>query len=665
MFHSPGFFRRTLRVFVCVPIAALLLVLAGCPEVGQETTPLAVQGEFDLRNSPLDKGEVVALDGEWEFYWDRLLTPADFRPGRSSPEPAGYFSLPGAWRGYRLGEKRLGGTGQATFRLRLLTDRDSGRLILRLFDIHEAYRLWANGRLVAQSGVPGRSAETEQPARSLVLAEVQLNGGPIELVLQVSNHHFRRGGVTEHILAAFPGPLETARTRDWGLSLFFAGSMLVMGVYHIALYYWRRENPAPLFFGVYCLLVTIYNVTSNTSCWVASVILPWWNPEVMESISLACFACMASLIFRFLKYLYPDEFYTRLVHFLDARIVIFFFLLIFFPGVPLYWFIALCLLQSFAYTSYYIQRLIVCFRRGRTGAEILLVGASLQLLAGINDPLVHLGLIRSVYLLEPAIFVFGLTQSLVLAKRFSRAFDSVERLSVELHHKNVSLKAEMEERDRLEKKVVSISEDERRHLSHELHDSLCQQLTGARLRASALAHGHGAGKDGPALAELAEILKTSTRDAYAIARGLWPVEHGEGGLSLRELARSIAQTSGAEVTFEKKCPCERCSNDNITTLYRIAQEALTNAAKHSKAKHIHVKLEGNGNGLVALTVSDDGVGRGVSDTRDGALGTSIMAHRARLIGAGLRIEDGPQGGTRVICVAPCGESNKSSSPETT
>ena len=80
----------------------------------------------------------------------------------------------------------------------------------------------------------------------------------------------------------------------------------------------------------------------------------------------------------------------------------------------------------------------------------------------------------------------------------------------------------MKRRSRLEKQLVNISEEERRQLSHELHDSLCQQLTGARLRASALAHGHADGKDGPELAELAEILRASTSEAYKIARGSTP-----------------------------------------------------------------------------------------------------------------------------------------------
>ncbi|WP_415713884.1 7TM diverse intracellular signaling domain-containing protein [Maridesulfovibrio sp.] len=643
---------------VFILITVIVLGLTGCTADRPDKKLHAERGVIDLRGQNLSGGRIFALNGEWEFYWDRLLTPEKFSPENNLPEMSGFFSLPGTWRGHLVDEKRLGSTGQATYRLKLLTDQSVDRLTLRIFDIHEAYKLWANGELIAQSGLPGISAETEKPARTLKLADIQLRGQPIDLILQVSNYHFRRGGIGEPILAALPGPLEAMQTRDWAISLFFAGCMLIMGIYHLVLYLWRKRDVAPLYFGLYCLLVVGYSVTSNSSRWVISLLLPGWNSVSMEVFSLTCFVCWASLLYRFLKTIYPNEFHSFPVYLLDARIVIFSVLLIFAPGLPLYWFIAVCLLQTFLYAAYYLHRVSLCVKRKRTGARILLTGLIIQFVAGINDPLVHMGIIKSVYLVEPAVCLFILSQSLVLSKLFSNAFSSVERLSVELEQKNQSLHEEMEERNRLEKKIVSISEEERRQLSRELHDSLCQQLTGARLRAIAMSYEHVEDKDGPELAELAEILKTSTHEAYKIARGLWPVEHGNSGPSLEALVRSIAKATGIRVTFNQNCPCEECMNENITALYRIAQEALTNAAKHSEAKNIHVQLNCCKADRIALTVSDDGVGRSASKNEDGGLGTSIMYHRAKVIGAQLIIEKSPLGGTVVRCTATCVKSNK-------
>ncbi|SDK36605.1 Signal transduction histidine kinase [Maridesulfovibrio ferrireducens] len=629
-------------------------MLGGC-EPTDDLSPRAVQGVFDMRDHSLSAGETVNLDGEWEFYWDQLLTPDNFISGSSKPEMTGYFLMHRAWNKFNLNGKRLGGTGQATFRLRLLPNRPAGRIHLRLFDIHEAYRLWANGKLIAQSGVPGRSAETEVPGGSLKLAEIEFQSRPVELVLQVSNHHFRIGGVPEPIRIALPGTLETIRARDWGIALFFAGCMLIMGIYHFVLYLFRKRDKAPLYFSLYCLLVVSYSVTSNTSQWVASAILPWWNPVIMENFSLTCFVIWASLLFRFLETLYPNEFHHKLVYFLDAKIVIFFFMMGFAPGVPLYWFIALCLVQMMIYAGYYLHRLLLCVKRGRSGALFLLAGLSSQFFVGLNDTLTHMGIIKSTYLAEPAVCFFVLTQSLALAQRFSASFDSVEHLSLELESKNISLCGEIKERNRLERKVVETSEEERRRISHELHDGLCQQLTGARLRSSALAHKFKDSDDAQTLIDLADLLKESTDDAYKTARGLWPIEHDASmpGPSLNDLLRGIAKSTDINVTFDKQSHCKKCLNPNMTKLYRIAQEALTNAAKHSKAQNIRLTLHCHGNGQVKLSVQDDGIGRKAAGTMHGGLGMSIMAHRAKLINAELRIENDPQGGTVVTCVAPC------------
>lgn len=647
--------RRFRTALSCALWAAILLALAGCMGADDQNVR-AERGVFDMRAQPLAQGEVVTLDGEWELYWDRLLTPQDFQPGKSQPEPSGYFTLPGTWRGHELDNERLGATGQATYRLTLLPGLSSGRLTLRLFDIHEAYTLWANGELVAHSGEPGRSAATEDPARSLHLAEIPVYGRPIELVLQVSNHHFRMGGVTEHIQMARPGVLETARARDWGLALFFSGCMLIIGIYHLVLYFLHKRDPAPLYFGLYCLLVVGYTISSNTSQWVASAILPNWPSGGMEMFSLFCYVSWASMLFRFLERLYPDEFHSFLKYFLDARIVLFIGFLLFAPGVPLYWFIALCLIQMMIYATYYLHRLALCIRRGRAGAQILIVGLIIQFLAGINDVLGHLGVIDTVYLAAPAVCLFVLAQSLALAKRFASAFDDVEQLSVELEQKNVSLQSEMEERNRLEQRVVETSEDERRRISHELHDGLCQQLTGARLRASDLAYRSAGTENEQPLKELVELLTVSTSNARRTARGLWPVEHDASmsGPSLESLVRAINKTTDINVSFEKQCHCEKCTNQLLTPLYRIAQESLANCVKHSQAQEILVKLTCCGDGRLTLFVHDDGIGYDTAAEAEG-LGTSIMAHRAKIIGAQLHVSSTPQIGTRVLCEAPCTE----------
>lgn len=644
--------------FLCIQLV-LVLLIAGCSGVPSNNKVKAVRGVFNLGAAELEPDHAVSLSGEWEFYWNRFLNPEDFRSG-TRQRPTGYLNVPEPWHLYKVNGTNLSRRGHATYRLKILPGNHHGRFTLRLYDIHEAYRLWADGRLIASRGIVGTSENTEVASRALDIIDIDLGSSPTELVLQVSNYHFRHGGITEHVFLAKPGLLETIRARDWGLSLFFAGSIFIMGIYHLVMFYWRRKDKAPLYFGLYCFLVVGYSITSNTSFWVASAIFPSWNHSNMEAFSLTCFILWASLIFRFLKTLYPEEMHSFLLLFIDVRIPVFIILLIFGSSYSMYWFIAVCLLETFALSVYYMQRLFVCFRRKRTGAMLILIGAFFQFIAGINDPLAHAGVIKSVYLVEPAVFFFVLAQSLVLSKRFSAAFTKVESLSVELEKKNISLHNEIDERNRLEKKIIEVSEEERRQLSHELHDSLCQMITGARLRASALAHMNAEKKVGPPLSELEHLLRESTQEAYRIARGLYPVEHAASGLTLENLVNTISETTDINAKIVKDFYCDNCTSPNSIPLYRIAQESLANAVKHSKAENVTVELECRGDGRLSLLVKDDGVGFDLLNNGSdfGGLGMEMMRHRAKIIGASLQFESASGKGTRVICSVSCGVVDK-------
>ena len=164
----------------------------------------------------MDKDGPIALDGQWELYWDRLLSPDDFKVGGAPPPPSGFLTLPGSWKGVIVDGRPLGGTGQATLRLRVrLPDSGEVPLGLRLYALSVAYRLWINGMPATASGRVGRDAATEEPRRSLELAQLPSGARELDLVLQISNYHFNRGGVTSPIILDSLDGLERDRLRTW------------------------------------------------------------------------------------------------------------------------------------------------------------------------------------------------------------------------------------------------------------------------------------------------------------------------------------------------------------------------------------------------------------------------------------------------------------------
>lgn len=241
----------------------------------------------------------------------------------------------------------------------------------------------------------------------------------------------------------------------------------------------------------------------------------------------------------------------------------------------------------------------------------------------------------------------------------NRATEKLTRLFEELSEKNRSLEAEIAERKLLERQIVNIGEDERRRISHELHDGLCQQLTAARLHYSLLAEDIGGQGNHPALAQLSALLEAAINQAYDLSYGLWPVErdhHDAVGIapSLDGLIARLRTSSGIPIDFVMQQRCAHCTNNGgVTQLYRIAQEALTNAVKHARASRIVVKLDCEPPNLVVLRVQDNGIGRRAAPLSKGGLGMGIMAHRARIVDGHLEVQDAEGGGTLVTCVIPC------------
>jgi signal transduction histidine kinase len=201
--------------------------------------------------------------------------------------------------------------------------------------------------------------------------------------------------------------------------------------------------------------------------------------------------------------------------------------------------------------------------------------------------------------------------------------------------------------------LLAISERERRLIGHDLHDSLCQHLTatalagqvlGEKLAASALPEATDASR-------VVELVEEGITLARNLARGLSPLQLETDGLAVA--MESLAETATDQFKVDCQFTCDDESlPENIvaaTHLYRIAQEAISNAVRHGKAKRITVAIEARDKELT-LRIEDDGVGVPESLPRHKGMGLRIMAHRAAILGGTFSVGRRPSGGTMVKCV---------------
>jgi PAS domain S-box-containing protein len=214
---------------------------------------------------------------------------------------------------------------------------------------------------------------------------------------------------------------------------------------------------------------------------------------------------------------------------------------------------------------------------------------------------------------------------------------------------------DVSEQRRLQREVLEIAALEQRRIGQDLHDGTGQELTGLAMMAERLA-GELAAKSLPESAAAAKIvdgLEQALSHVRSLAKGLVPVEVDSEGLmfALSELASRTSDLHGVNCTFECDEPVCIFNNQTAMHLYRLSQEAVTNAVKHSRGHNIRIALADDGE-LATLTIADDGRGMTSGKPETAGSGLRIMQYRAELIGATLSVGRAEPQGTIVTCLLP-------------
>jgi signal transduction histidine kinase len=249
----------------------------------------------------------------------------------------------------------------------------------------------------------------------------------------------------------------------------------------------------------------------------------------------------------------------------------------------------------------------------------------------------------------------------VLKGRLARLVPAVRRAISELEHRVAAHRAEAEREkysrklSRLSRRLVEAQETERRHIARELHDQVGQSLTIAQLNLQAMLQSQN---NRSRIKETMTVIEDVLEQVRNLSLNLRPSMLDDLGLepALDWYVRRQASLMKLKVETELEPLPQRLDPVIETECFRIAQEALTNIARHAKARSMSVRLSVEGDKL-HLRVRDDGVGFEVAATRDEAvrgasLGLLSMEERAALAGGVLEFSSSPGQGTEVHAIFP-------------
>ena len=247
-----------MKVLYCLKLAILTFFLLTCSN-SKQISPKAVKGVLDLREWNFDPASgsgtdgVIKLDGEWEFFWQEFPVG----DGLELPEEKkNFITVPSVWNGHivkrttesgEVIEEKLGGEGYATYRLKVLLGEEQS-LALRLHAQRTAYTLVANNIVVHKSGTIGKGREDSIPDRNVEYINLDNRDKELNLLVPISNFHNNLGGLWYPILLGNNKKIQNLHSNNLSIELFVTGILFIMGVYHLSLFYLRREDKSPLYF---------------------------------------------------------------------------------------------------------------------------------------------------------------------------------------------------------------------------------------------------------------------------------------------------------------------------------------------------------------------------------------------------------------------------------
>lgn len=411
-------------------LLALLLLLSGCSS-GEKSNapaiPMAKNGLLDLRGWQFDKNGPVALNGQWEFYWEQLLAPEDFaNPPSTTPE---FFHLPGIWNAGTDTRKALPAQGYATYRLVIRSDSILPAMALEIPDTYCSYKLYVNGEIFTENGLVSSDPQTAVPYWLPFTQSLYVEGQQTELIIQVSNYHHSKGGIKETIFFGTETQLSQRRETILALDLMLTGSLIMGGLFFLGLYLFGQKERSIIYFALFCLTYS-YRIIGYDLYFFNSL-FPDIGWEVTIRLEYIALFFGPALFAGFVYELYPRETSLRLIRFFQTVCILLIILVfatpatIFSQAVTPY---IILLVIYLLYGFYVFSRAAYNKRDGANYAVISFIMMFIAIFLTIGS---HFAIIES----SPFIPFFGhigffFFQSLILSYRFAenlhRAADAAE-----------------------------------------------------------------------------------------------------------------------------------------------------------------------------------------------------------------------------------------------
>jgi signal transduction histidine kinase len=405
-----------------------------------------VNGILDLRSYHFDDKTVINLNGQWEFYWKKLLQPDDFKkPGKPVPDLFG--KIPSYWKNYKINGQNLPGKGYATYRLLILLPEGFQRTIT--FDVpvfDDAFRLYLNDFYAGGDGKPGISEETSIPGYAPFLTMYYARTDTLQVLIQVSNYHHRRGGFWKTMRMGATSKIVMLSNQYKLISNISLGVLISFSLFFLVFFLMYRREKVTLFFSL--ALVGIFFRLISTDVFPILLFadnVPW--NCMIRTEYLGSFVAFGFGMWYF-YFLYPGKI-IKLLTWINSCILLLLSVFVTFFRVELFaWSMFYFQPAVVLFLLYYLVVSTICTVRKNIVHVIYLSALVIFIAALVNDILVansQTAITRN-YSIHFAAQLFVFIQAILIIRKWILTYKEKERLHQEINHINRNLEKMIEER---------------------------------------------------------------------------------------------------------------------------------------------------------------------------------------------------------------------------
>lgn len=306
-------------------------------------------GNADLEGFDFSNNKVVALTGQWEFYWDRFLAPEEFSSGQK-PQPDSFMKVPGVWSQNK--GTNYSGEGFATYRLSLSYPKTLKDPALSIRQVANAYKLYVNGQLAAEVGGSLNDKKNFKHDDQIVIINLPKDSQKIDLVFQVSNLSCATGGLRSAPVFGSYQALEYQRMKMLILQLIFIGGVLIFSFHYFFLFLLQRKNKTALIFAIFCLITAMRSMGWGEM--PISLLFPHVSIYFKMYLNYFTGYNYVAVFILFVHSIYPVEYKKTLVFLLIPSIILDIMLMINSPDYMTYY-------TNFLYILLLVQMIYVLF----------------------------------------------------------------------------------------------------------------------------------------------------------------------------------------------------------------------------------------------------------------------------------------------------------------